>query len=335
MKIYFPSMKINAFAVLVLLCSALTFGQTTNITGTVTNAAGAKIAGAKVSLSNLTATTNANGVYQLTGQAVPLLGNLKPSYFNLVNGEVLLQLSQEMDLDISLYDITGKLVAHPIKGKINKGNHQFSLKASLKNSGVLFLKLTHQQKTSIFKIASSTSLKSNLNINSNNLRKTQLSYNLVVTANGYEDRVQSINSLTGTFNVVLNPKLEKITIYYSDNSFELNPGLDSLKKAFEKKGVKASSTSENLVDSLLKDPDSKDPYVLYSNGWLMALSYEELSGKTLPTLKSGEYVIRVLVKGATRGIWVLGSDSEGANNGAYRLSQLLATTSIWDIQDQP
>jgi len=201
------------FLIVILLFSFLTFSQTINISGKVTNSSGSPISGAVIKIFNtpLACTSKTDGTYLLSGSTNTfLVGNLiQPlSYsLNYKNGVFTFYGPPNMPASAMLYDLRGRMVAKVFSGILSAGNAKICFSINGLGHSLLVLRVTINNNVVATSLISTAS--DHFNISGTIKTPSSLSKRAAVdwlqaTKTGYASHSQPIDSYVGVINITLN-----------------------------------------------------------------------------------------------------------------------------------
>jgi hypothetical protein len=326
MRIQFDKVIIAIF-----LVSIFSFGQTVNLTGTVTSSLGAPVSSAKVSITgtNISAVANAQGVYTLTG-TVSLKQNLaSQGLIKLTPGNLSIQLTSEEDLSIDLIDLSGEKIASLFQGKISAGLHSFPVNSSYTKSSVCLLKIQRNGFSKFYKVFGFSLFQENINsigASFGVLSKAAAAgeYELVTSADGFVTNQETITSLTGTKNITLAPQLGATTLYYDNTDSAITFSARQLKKTLDSKGTQTTLKSVSEFGA----PTSTYIVIVKKDSPLMS----KFTGAAIGNLGEQDYVHRVMGT-TTKSYWSVGGDKRGAMYGGIHLAEIVAGGSLENVKD--
>jgi hypothetical protein len=199
----------NASITVLFLASAI-FGQTINISGTVSNSSAQPISGAVVKLFSaaLSCTTKADGTYLLSGSTAVLNGISKASSFGITykKGLFVVNSAVSSPANISVYDFRGRMVASVFSGLLHQGATTVQLPQERLGHGMLLLRadIGGAIRTYTLSPASAGGFGiSGPSFANGKLAKIMATDWLQASKTGYQANVQQISSYTGVVNITL------------------------------------------------------------------------------------------------------------------------------------
>jgi hypothetical protein len=197
---------------LILVANFSLMAQSVNISGKVTNGNGKGISGAYVKLAskNLSATTDASGVYSIKGATAvnTVNGHSNYSVVLLKNSVVTIALNQPERVQIELFDIQGNQLQNILNIPSSAGNYRFNLNGSGLAAAMVMVRVTVGQYATCFRCIPSckggVATEMKYETTGNRMAKADASVDsLQASAAGYTAKSVKITSYTATVDISL------------------------------------------------------------------------------------------------------------------------------------
>lgn len=140
--------------ILIFMISIAAFAETVNLTGTVSNKNGDPIEGAIVTLKgkNQSDTTDSDGNYALQSSAIrlnlPFITRTEKITFN--NGTIWFKLTKPAQVNIDMFDISGKLIKRELNNYATAGEYQYKIAGSAAANSMKTIRVSIGNNSSTF-----------------------------------------------------------------------------------------------------------------------------------------------------------------------------------------
>ncbi len=218
------------------ICIMAISAQTISISGKVSNSLGQPISGAIVQLlvSQIKATTDANGSYNLSGTVnafIPCHNQSIQSHITYGNKRLIVNTPFSQRMSIKLFSLSGILVSTIYQGTVGKGITEIPCGVEGLGHGAYLLAIRTNDKNTIYKINSLSPIMQPLIGHSNTMQNSTLAKTtgapdwIQATMQGYASHVEQLSFPTGIVNITM---AAPVAPNFGANTYIFDPSMSNI-----------------------------------------------------------------------------------------------------------